>query len=89
MALDHTGHVAGCRELASNQSSLHHSTTPRWWPARAGASRAPDRSPVLAGWPATRDAFGRACTLNEPNVVDTPDLGQVPPGERDHDGAGG
>jgi beta-glucosidase len=92
-ALDHYRRVcANCRERGLEPIvTFHHFTTPRWVAARGGWTE-----------PATADLFarfckraaahlgdlvGRACTLNEPNIVATMGYGWglFPPGQRDPD----
>jgi beta-glucosidase len=69
--------------------TFHHFTTPTWLADRGGwespdtAERYADYCQFAAG--ALRDELGRACTLNEPNVVATMGwvMGMFPPGKTD------
>ena len=71
--------------------TFHHFTTPRWvvakggWEDPATADRFAAFCRRLAG--ELGDAVGRACTINEPNVVATMGwlLGFFPPGKTDRD----
>jgi beta-glucosidase len=74
-SLDHYRRmVDGCRERGIVPVvTFHHFTNPRWFSARGGweAEDAPER---FAGFCARSaesigDVVGRACTLNEPNIV--------------------
>jgi beta-glucosidase len=91
VALDHyLAMCVRCRELGIEPVvTFHHFTTPRWvaaaggWAEPATADRFARFCARAAGH--LRDALGRACTLNEPNVVATQGFltGGFPPGERD------
>ena len=71
--------TAGCARPASSAAStpvvtFHHFTTPRWVaaPRRLGRSPTPSTaSPASASGPPSTSAtcIGRACTINEPNIV--------------------
>lgn len=71
--------------------TFHHFTTPRWVSARGGwedpatADRFARFCRRTAG--ELGDVLGRACTINEPNVVATVGwlLGQFPPGKHDRE----
>src|SRR5206468_12129626 len=90
-ALEHYRRVcATCREHGVEPIvTFHHFTTPRWLAARGGWANpeTADRFARFAARAAAHlgDVMGRACTLNEPNIVATfGDLhGLFPPGERD------
>jgi beta-glucosidase len=92
-ALDHYRRVcAYCREHALEPIvTFHHFTTPRWVVARGGWAEpaTADRFARFCARAATHlgDLIGRACTLNEPNIVATMGYlyGLFPPGERDPD----
>jgi len=66
--------------------TFHHFTTPRWLSARGGweAPEAPDRFARFVARSAEHlgDLIGRACTINEPNVIGVMgySLGVFPPG---------
>jgi beta-glucosidase len=69
--------------------TFHHFTTPRWVAARGGWT-APETADRFARYCARAaahlgDVMGRACTLNEPNIVATMGYlaGIFPPGARD------
>ena len=90
-ALDHYRRVCGaCRERGLEPIvTFHHFTTPRWVAARGGWLE-PETAERFARFCARAgshlgDLIGRACTLNEPNIV--ADLGHrwgvFPPGRRD------
>jgi beta-glucosidase len=92
-SLDHYRRMcAGCREHGVEPIvTFHHFTTPRWVAARGGwtdpatadrFARFCERAAAHLG-----DAMGRACTLNEPNIVATFGhlWGLFPPGKRDPD----
>ena len=71
--------------------TFHHFTTPRWVVA-AGGWEAPSTADRFARFCSRAagelgDVIGRACTLNEPNVVATMGwlVGIFPPGERNRD----
>jgi beta-glucosidase len=90
-ALEHYRRVcAACRERGIEPIvTFHHFTTPRWVAARGGWTEAAtaDRFARFCERAAGRlgDVIGRACTLNEPNIV--ADFGYrwglFPPGQRD------
>jgi beta-glucosidase len=91
VALDHyLAMCARCRELGIEPVvTFHHFTSPRWL-AAAGGWAEPATADRFARFCARAaghlgDALGRACTLNEPNVVATAGYlgGAFPPGERD------
>ena len=92
-ALDHYRRMcASCREHGlAPIVTFHHFTTPRWVAARGGWTEpaTADRFARFCTRAAAhlRDAIGRACTLNEPNIVAT--MGYLyalfPPGKRDPD----
>jgi beta-glucosidase len=92
-ALDHYRRVcAACRERGLEPIvSFHHFTTPLWVARRGGwvERETADRFARFCERAATHlgDLIGRACTLNEPNIV--ADLGYrwglFPPGKRDPD----
>jgi beta-glucosidase len=71
--------------------TFHHFTTPRWLAERGGwedpetADRFAEFCHRLSG--ELGDVIGRACTINEPNIVATMGwlLGFFPPGKTDHD----
>jgi beta-glucosidase len=91
VALDHyRAMCAGCRDLGVEPIvTFHHFTTPRWLAAKGGwvepatadhFARFSERAAAhLAG------ELGRACTLNEPNIVAAIGYleGRFPPGARD------
>jgi beta-glucosidase len=92
-ALDHYRRMcAGCREAGLEPVvTFHHFTTPRWVAARGGwadpataerFARFCERAARQLG-----DLVGRACTINEPNIVAHHGYlsGVFPPGERDLD----
>src|SRR5438046_1824282 len=83
---------ATCREHGGEPIvTFHHFTTPRWLAARGGWANpeTADRFARFAARAAARlgDVMGRACTLNEPNIVATFGYlhGLFPPGKRDPD----
>ncbi len=92
-ALDHYRRVcAACREHGVEPIvTFHHFTTPRWLAARGGWANpeTADRFARFAARAAAHlgDVMGRACTLNEPNIVATFGYlhGLFPPGRRDPD----
>jgi beta-glucosidase len=93
VALDHYRRMcATCHELRLEPIvTLHHFTTPRWVAARGGWT-APGTAELFARYVERviahlGDLVGRACTLNEPNVVATFGhlWGLFPPGRRDPD----
>src|SRR5439155_1346939 len=92
-ALDHYRRVcAACREQGVEPIvTFHHFTTPRWLAARGGWANpeTADRFARFAARAAAHlgDVMGRACTLNEPNIVATFGYlhGLFPPGKRDPD----
>ena len=71
--------------------TFHHFTTPRWLADRGGWEdpATADRFAAFCGRLAGEvgDVIGRACTINEPNIVATMGwrLGAFPPGKRDGD----
>jgi beta-glucosidase len=93
VALDHYQRMcATCREHGLEPIvTFHHFTTPRWVAARGGwaSPDTPDRFARFCARAAAHlgDTLGRACTLNEPNIVAT--MGYLyalfPPGQRDAD----
>src|SRR5438128_8677583 len=92
-ALDHYRRVcAACREHGLEPIvTFHHFTTPRWLAARGGWAN-PETADRFARFTARAaahlgDVMGRACTLNEPNIVATFGYlhGLFPPGKRDPD----
>jgi len=92
-ALDHYRRVcAACREHRLEPIvTFHHFTTPRWLAARGGWAN-PETADRFARFTARAaahlgDVMGRACTLNEPNIVATFGYlhGLFPPGKRDPD----
>jgi beta-glucosidase len=93
VALDHyRAMCAGCRDLGVEPMvTFHHFTTPRWVAARGGWAEpaTADRFARFSERAAGRLAgeLGRACTLNEPNIVAGNGYlqGRFPPGERDPD----
>jgi beta-glucosidase len=94
VALDHYRAMClGCRERGIEPIvTFHHFTTPRWLAAKGGLGRRPRRRDAFARFCARaaahlRDAMGRACTINEPNIVATFGHlhGVFPPGKRDAD----
>ena len=67
--------------------TFHHFTTPRWVAATGRLGRAGHRRPLrpllrAGGRPPRRRCIGRACTINEPNIVATAGYlaGVFPPG---------
>ena len=91
--LDHYRRVcAGCREHGLEPVvTFHHFTTPRWVAARGGWTE-PTTADRFARYCARTaahlgDVIGRACTLNEPNIVATMGYltGIFPPGRHDPD----
>ncbi|HMK62733.1 MAG TPA: family 1 glycosylhydrolase [Acidimicrobiales bacterium] len=90
-ALDHYRRMcARCREKKVEPVvTFHHFTTPRWLAARGGweAPDAPERFARFVERAAAHlgDLIGRACTINEPNVVAALgySVGIYPPGLRD------
>jgi beta-glucosidase len=90
-ALDHYRRMcAACHEQGVEPIvTFHHFTTPRWIAARGGwtAPETAERFARFAGRAAAHlgDVVGRACTLNEPNIVATMGYlyGLFPPGVRD------
>jgi beta-glucosidase len=83
---------AACREHGLEPIvTFHHFTTPRWLAARGGWANpeTADRFARFAARAATHlgGLMGRACTLNEPNIVSTFGYlyGLFPPGRRDPD----
>jgi beta-glucosidase len=93
VALDHYRAMClGCRERGIEPIvTFHHFTTPRWLAAKGGwtAPATADAFGRFCERAAThlRDALGRACTINEPNIVATFGHlhGVFPPGKRDAD----
>ncbi len=93
VALDHYRRMAAtCREHGLEPIvTFHHFTTPRWLAARGGwiDPATADRFARFCARAAAHldDAIGRACTLNEPNIVATFGYlyGLFPPGTRDPD----
>ncbi len=92
-ALDHYRRVcANCLERGLEPIvTFHHFTTPRWVAARGGWTE-PATADLFARFCARAtahlgDLVGRACTLNEPNIVATMGYawGLFPPGKRDPD----
>jgi beta-glucosidase len=91
VALDHYRRMcAACRERGLEPIvTFHHFTTPRWVVARGGWTEGAtaDRFAAFCARAAAHlgDVMGRACTLNEPNIVATMGyrLGIFPPGKRD------
>jgi beta-glucosidase len=93
VALDHYRAMCdGCRERGLEPIvTFHHFTTPRWLAAKGGWT-VPATADAFARFcdrAAThlRDVMGRACTINEPNIVATFGHlhGVFPPGKRDPD----
>jgi beta-glucosidase len=92
-ALDHYRRVcAGCWEAGLEPVvTFHHFTTPRWVAARGGWAdpATADRFARFCERAARHlgDLVGRACTINEPNIVAHHGYlsGVFPPGERDPD----
>jgi beta-glucosidase len=93
VALDHYRAMClGCRERGVEPIvTFHHFTTPRWLVAKGGWT-APATADAFARFceragAHLRDAMGRACTINEPNIVATFGHlhGVFPPGKRDAD----
>ncbi len=93
VALDHyRAMCSGCRERGIEPVvTFHHFTTPRWLAAKGGWT-APATADAFARFcdrAATHlhDVMGRACTINEPNIVATFGHlhGVFPPGKRDAD----
>jgi len=91
-ALDHYRRLcAACRECRLEPIvTFHHFTTPRWVAARGGWVRA-ETAGHFARFCARAarhlgDLMGRACTINEPNVVATCGYlwGTFPPGKREY-----
>jgi len=92
-AVDH--YRGQCEALRSHgiepTVTFHHFTTPRWVAERGGWEDpvTADRFAAFCGRLAGElgDEIGRACTINEPNVVATVGwlLGFFPPGRTDHD----
>ena len=90
-ALDHYRRIcAGCHDRGIEPVvTFHHFTLPRWFSARGGweAPDAPEAFArfVTAAGARLGDLIGRACTLNEPNVLGTMgySMGQFPPGVKD------
>jgi beta-glucosidase len=91
--LEHYRRVcAACRERGVEPIvTFHHFTTPRWVAARGGWI-APGTADLFARFCARTaahlgDLAGRACTLNEPNIVATFGhlWGLFPPGKREPD----
>jgi beta-glucosidase len=91
VALDHYRRMAACcRERGLEPIvTFHHFTTPRWAAARGGWTepQTADRFAVFCARAAGHlgDTMGRACTLNEPNIVALMGyrVGVFPPGARD------
>lgn len=90
-ALDHYRRMcANCRERGLEPIvTFHHFTTPRWVVAHGGWTE-PATADRFARFCARAtkhlgDLIGRACTLNEPNIVATMGYawGVFPPGKRD------
>lgn len=87
-ALDRYRRICGaCRDRGIEPVvTFHHFTTPRWLSGRGGweAPEAPERFArfVARGTEHLGDLIGRACTINEPNVVGAMGytLGVFPPG---------
>src|SRR5256712_12587255 len=83
---------APCREHGVEPIvTFHHFTTPRWLAAGGGWAN-PETADRFARFSARAaahlgDVMGRACTLNEPNIVATFGYlyGLFPPGKRDVD----
>src|SRR5256712_12426174 len=83
---------APCREHGVEPIvTFHHFTTPRWLAAGGGWAN-PETADRFARFSARAaahlgDVIGRACTLNEPNIVATLGYlyGLFPPGKRDAD----
>jgi beta-glucosidase len=92
-ALDHYRRMcAGCREAGLEPVvTFHHFTTPRWVAARGGWAdpATAERFARFCERAARQlsDLVGRACTINEPNIVAHHGYlsGVFPPGERDPD----
>src|SRR5581483_9300316 len=92
-SLEHyRGMCLGCRERGLEPIvTFHHFTTPRWVAARGGWEdpATADRFGRFCARAARHlgDVLGRACTLNEPNIVATMGYlyGLFPPGVRDFD----
>jgi beta-glucosidase len=92
-ALEHYRRMAGvCRERGLEPIvTFHHFTTPRWAAARGGWTEpaTADRFARFCERAARhlRDVIGRACTLNEPNILAAFGYrwGLFPPGVRDPD----
>jgi len=92
-ALDHYRRMcAGCWEAGLEPVvTFHHFTTPRWVAARGGWAdpATADRFARFCERAARHlgDLVGRACTINEPNIVAHHGYlsGVFPPGERDPD----
>lgn len=90
-ALDHYRRIcAACRGRGVEPVvTFHHFTTPRWLAARGGweAPDAPDRFARFVERAVAHlgDLVGRACTVNEPNVIGVMGymLGAFPPGVKD------
>jgi beta-glucosidase len=90
-ALDHYRQIcdALCDRGIEPIVTFHHFTTPAWLADRGGWEKgeAVDRFGQFCHWSATALAgsMGRACTLNEPNVVATMGyvMGMFPPGRTD------
>jgi beta-glucosidase len=91
VALDHYRAMClGCRERGIEPIvTFHHFTTPRWLAAKGGWT-VPSTAESFARFCERagmhlRDAMGRACTINEPNIVATFGHlhGVFPPGKRD------
>jgi len=84
--------IEGCRERGIDPVvTFHHFTNPRWFSA-LGGWESPDAAERFAGFcartaAAIGDIVGRACTLNEPNIVSL--MGYLaaafPPGAQDVD----
>ena len=93
VALDHYRRMCStCREHGLEPIvTFHHFTTPRWVAARGGwaAAETADRFARFCERAARHlgDVIGRACTVNEPNIVAT--MGYLyplfPPGRQDPD----
>jgi beta-glucosidase len=93
VALDHYRRMCAlCHERGVEPIvTFHHFTTPRWVAARGGwaVAETADRFARFCARAAAHlgDVVGRACTLNEPNIVATMGYlyGLFPPGARDAD----
>jgi beta-glucosidase len=90
-ALDHYRRIcASCREVGIEPTvTFHHFTNPRWF-ASQGGWEAPQSPALFARFcekagRSLGDLIGRACTVNEPNMVALIGylLGEFPPGRKD------